>query len=739
MNDSSLLPVVVVSALLFTVLTPALLYLLNQRLQLLRGISRISLKKKALDQELTRLQQKERNARHSEQWLRQLFDNSKEMVFVHSITEKNLPGAFIEVNKVFCDRLNYPRRTLMEMNPMDIEFAHTVASSIGYTQTDMVVLSDKAIQKHRDKLATRPAKRLMQKILKEKIVSYETVFDDKNGNSILVEVEARLIDVSNQKAIMCTAHDISEQKETEIALHESNRRFNDFFMHSPIGIAIYDARRELIDINRSCLKMFATSDPMQFSAFNLFNNPFIPEPVKAQIQRGENVRYELCLDFDNARQRMALPTTRTGTAYFDVIISNMGPDKDFHPRGYFAQVQDITARRKAERDLQNNEKHLRQAAKMEAIGSLASGIAHDFNNILTPIVGYAELTMRTNKDNPAIKKCMAGIIKASGRAKELVSQILSHCRTDNTNDQELAPTLVTPIIKEVLVLQKKALPENVSIKRVLKANHDTVMSNATKLHQVFMNICTNAGHAMRNTDSGTLELTTTNFVLERRTRSKHPDLSPGKYLQISIRDTGTGMPETTAERIFEPFFTTKKKGEGTGMGLSVVHGIIRAFRGSITVETEVGKGTLFNILLPTIEQPAVIEQFNIDEELLRGNEHILIVDDEEDIIDVTQRSLESLGYQVSTAESAQKAMYIFSQDPSAFNLVITDQVMSDITGDVMAREMLSLRPDIPIILYTGFPENFSEKEAKDIGIKEFLLKPITAIELSKALRRQLDP
>ena len=417
----------------------------------------------------------------------------------------------------------------------------------------------------------------------------------------------------------------------------------------------------------------------------------------------------------------------------------MGPNRDFLPRGYFAQVQDITERRRAEADLRANERQLRQAEKMEAIGSLASGIAHDFNNILTPIVGYAELTMRTAKDNPAVKKCMSGIIKASGRAKELISQILTHCReADDVDEQDLHPVIITPIIKEVLVLQKKSLAEKVQLKRILKAEHDTILGNATKIHQVLMNICTNAGHAMKDCDECLLEISATNFVIDRRTRSKYPELEPGRYLRITIRDTGTGMDEQTAERVFEPFFTTKKKGEGTGMGLSVVQGIVRSFRGIITLDTAPGEGSTFTIVFPTVDKPVPVQAAPTDQPLPTGTERIIVVDDEEDILDMTKRTLESLGYSAVTAASAIQALAIFRQDPNKFDLVVTDQVMPVMSGEDLSKELLELRPDIPIILVTGFPDNFTEEKAKEIGIREFLLKPIASAELATAIRRHLD-
>ena len=650
-------------------------------------------------------------------------------------------STFLEANHALCKRLKYSRDEILKMNPLDIEVSPDPAAGMGYSKSDMVVLSDDYLRKHQDSLARRPAKRLVERLLKDRHIQYERVFEDRDGDSIPVEIDARLLNLGNRQIVASTAYDVSQRRLTEQALDESKRRFNDFFMRSPIGIVIYDARRKLVDVNRSCLKMFGTTAPSQFSTFDLLDNPFISTQVKAKILKGESVRYEMKIDFDDARENTGFATNRTGTAYFDVMINNMGPGHNFSPRGYFAQVQDISERRKAEEELRENEKQLRQAEKMEAIGSLAGGIAHDFNNILTPIVGYAELTMRLCKDDERVTKCMSGIIKAGTRAKELIGQILTHCRgPDKIDENELQPTIVTPILKEVISLQKRSLPEHVAVKRILKAKNDTVMGNATKLHQIFMNICTNAGHAMAHSTEGLLEVSLTNVMLDRKAVTRHPELRPGNYLHISIRDTGTGMDQQTAEKIFEPFFTTKKRGEGTGMGLSVVQGIIGSFRGSISVDTLPGEGTTFHIFLPVVKQetetlsPSSQEETNLE----YGNECIAVIDDEEEILEVTRNVLESIGYTVITAGSPSMAMTVFKRDPNKFDLVIVDQIMPLMTGEELALEMVKMRPDLPVILCTGYPVNEEKENMADCGVRAVLTKPLVTTDLAKTVRELLD-
>ena len=739
MTELPVFPLLVGELILLILIVQAIVYLLHERRDQRRSASRLSLRIQDLQQELRELEDQESDIRLQEQWFRRLFNQTCDMVLVHTITSEGLPGRILEANDVACNRLGYSRDELLEMSPLDIEFVQSPATTLGYTKSDMVVLPDDYVHKRHSDFVTRPARQLMDRLAKEEHISYERVFEDRNGSSIPVAVEAKLIELRGRRVVLLTARDISARQQTELELDESRRRFNDFFMRSPIGIAIYDADRRLVDVNRSCLRMFGVPDRTQFGNFDMFGNPFISAEVKGRIAKGESVRFEVCIDFSEASHRAGLVTTRTDTAYFDVMVNNMGPNRDFLPRGYFAQVQDITERRNAEAELRANERQLRQAERMEAIGSLASGIAHDFNNILTPIVGYAELTMRTAQDSPAVQKCMSGIIKASGRAKELIGQILTHCReADDVDEQDLHPVIITPIIKEVLVLQKKALSETVNIKRILKAEHDTILGNATKIHQVLMNICTNAGHAMQDCEECTLEVSTSNFVIDRRSRSRYPELDSGRYLRIAISDTGTGMDEETARRVFEPFFTTKKKGEGTGMGLSVVQGIVRSFRGTIKLDTEPGKGSAFTIIFPTVEKAAVAQTTQSDEELPTGTECIIVVDDEEDILDMTKRTLESLGYTAVTAASAIQALAIFRQDPGKFDLVVTDQVMPVMSGEDLSRELIALRPDLPILLVTGFPDNFTEDKARDIGIREFLLKPLATADLATAIRRNLD-
>ncbi|MBN2301260.1 MAG: PAS domain S-box protein, partial [Lentisphaerae bacterium] len=309
-----------------------------------------------------------------------LLNNTSGMVLVHKVDENSLPGRYIEVNDAACKRLNRSREELLEKSPLDIEHIETPVSALGYTKSDVVTMSDADVAKRHSDFVTRPARNLMMKILSEGHATYERVYISGSGELIPVEISARRIDVGDDTIVMCEVNDVTARKHAEDALMASEQRFQDFFARSPIGIALYDRNRNLIKVNQSCLRMFGIPDFDQFARFNLFDNPFIPASAKQHLKKGETVRYEAHVDFGDVAGHGIFVTTRvSGEAYYDIIIAQMTHDREFKPRGYFAQIQDITDRRVAEEELLANEQHLRQSEKMEAIGSLAGGIAHDFN------------------------------------------------------------------------------------------------------------------------------------------------------------------------------------------------------------------------------------------------------------------------------------------------------------------------------------------------------------------------
>ncbi len=390
-------------------------------------------------------------------------------------------------------------------------------------------------------------------------------------------------------------------------------------------------------------------------------------------------------------------------------------------------VEDITERKQLG-------EMLRQSQKMEAVGTLAGGIAHDFNNILGVILGYAEMTLEDVPESSSANRYAREIRKAGVRARDLIKQILAFSRKHVQNDQ---PIKLQNIIKETVKMLRSTIPTTIEIKQTADEQCGTVLADPTQINQVLVNLCTNASHAMMVT-GGVLEIGLTEVVLDEQQVSAYSDLKPGTYVKLSVSDTGTGIDSRIIDKIFEPFFTTKDVGKGTGMGLAVVYGIIKSHGGTITVESAPGKGTAFHILLLQAGRRQAAEEKEAEETLPRGSESILLVDDEDMLLEVGKKMLESLGYSVAAINSSPEAVTLFSKEPQKFNMVITDQTMPHMTGFDLAREIMSIRTDIPVILCTGYSETVSEDKAKAAGIKDFVLKPLERKDIAVKVRTVLD-
>ena len=387
-------------------------------------------------------------------------------------------------------------------------------------------------------------------------------------------------------------------------------------------------------------------------------------------------------------------------------------------------------------DIEEQEKlrvRLRQAQRMEAIGTLAGGIAHDFNNILYPIIGYSEMTLDDLPQGSTARSNLEQVLKASFRAKELVRQIITFTRQ---GDSERAAVSLQHIIRESLQFLRATLPSTVEVSQYIDNTCRQVLADAGQIHQVMMNLCINAYHAMGE-KGGTLEVRLKETAFLPQDSLSYPDMKPGAYLKLSISDTGHGMDCKVMERIFDPYFTTKEIGKGTGLGLSVVHGIVRSHKGHIEVYSEPGKGSAFHIYLPMIEDKARDKRIT-DQPVPGGKERILLVDDEIQIVEMMSYVLGHLGYTVSARTSSLEALEIFRSSPQSFDLVITDMTMPNMTGLELSEELMRIRPDIPILLCTGFSERVTEKKIKESGIRELLMKPAPIKEIADAVRRILD-
>ncbi len=376
------------------------------------------------------------------------------------------------------------------------------------------------------------------------------------------------------------------------------------------------------------------------------------------------------------------------------------------------------------------EEQLRQSQKLEAIGTLAGGVAHDFNNMLAVIMGNAELILDGLKDN-GLGQNVQQIIQASKRARDMVKQILTFSRKDK---QVKEPLALADLVRETYTLLRGAVPATIRMELDVRAESDTVLANQSQMQQVLMNLATNAADAMRE-KGGVLTIRLSNATVTRQKRAA--DLSPGSYVALSVEDTGTGMTERTRRRIFEPFFTTKEAGRGTGMGLAVVYGIVKAHGGAITVESKPGEGSTFTVFLPSTGAQTVDERSEAGD-IPGGKERILLVDDEPAIIETTEQTLRQLGYRVTTAQGGPRALEIFLKDPHGFDLLITDQTMPDLTGVDLAKKVSEVRKDVPVILFTGYSDAVSPETAHDAGISEFVMKPAAKREVAQTIRRVLD-
>ena len=385
-------------------------------------------------------------------------------------------------------------------------------------------------------------------------------------------------------------------------------------------------------------------------------------------------------------------------------------------------------------DLKKMETQLTQAQKMESIGTLAGGIAHDFNNILFPIVGHTEMLMDDlSEENSSIRESLNQIYTGALRARDLVKQILAFAREEK---DELKLMKMQPIVKEAMKLIRSSIPTTISITQHLNPDCGPVTADPTQIHQIVMNLVTNAYHAMEE-NGGELKVNLKEIELGRGDLID-PDMSPGLYACLTIADTGAGMDKEVMNRIFDPFFTTKEKGKGTGMGLAVVHGIVKRMSGEIQVYSEPGKGTQFHIYLPLAESVKKQQVTKVEAPIQGGTEHILLVDDEEAILKMEKQALERLGYQVTSLTSSLEALEAFRAAPGKFDMVITDMAMPNMSGDKLSIELTKIRPDIPVLLCTGFSETMTEERIKSLGIRGLLLKPIIIRDLAKKMREVLD-
>jgi PAS domain S-box-containing protein len=400
---------------------------------------------------------------------------------------------------------------------------------------------------------------------------------------------------------------------------------------------------------------------------------------------------------------------------------------------FLAVKEDITARKEAEVHLRRMEERIRQSEKMEAVGQLAGGIAHDFNNVLGGIIGFTDISLNYVEKDSMLERNLLKVLKAADRAKHLVKQILAFSRQGNP---QKTITSIRPIIQEVLDLLSSSIPSSVIIHAELDQTTKPVAADSTQIHQALLNLATNAVQAMNRKGTLTVKLWESNLTTPIHCQSS--DLAPGIYTVIEISDTGCGMDAATLSKAFEPFFTTKPVGEGTGMGLSVVLGIVQSHGGDIQVESEVGRGTTVRIFLPAAEDLASRSADQTTRITSTGSERILFVDDEPSLVDMAENILTSLGYTVYGFSDSVKAMEFLEEKNDVIDILITDQTMPVVTGIEIVKKALQIRHGLPVILCTGFSTEVDQESISTLGISLLLMKPYGAHEISKAIRSVLD-
>ena len=567
--------------------------------------------------------------------------------------------------------------------------------------------------------AARVNQALVDLIQKNKKYDIEfEVRQETTGRTILIHSIAELVYENNVPTkVLGVIQDFTERKRAEEALRESEEKYR--ILVENANDAIFITQGEAIKFPNP-----KTEDISGYSKEELIRKPFI-ELIHPEDRD---------LILETQKKRLGgeeLPSTypfriinKAGVPVW-VQLNTVLINWEGHPAN-LNLIRDITQQRKLESQLQ-------QAQKMEAIGTLAGGIAHDFNNILGAIIGFGEILKYSKIPRDSdLQNDLDQILKAGNRAKDLVKQILAFSRQV---EQEEKPLLIVPIVAETLKLLRATLPTTIEIIEGIEKTNATIIGDPSQINQIIMNLCTNAAHAMQ-ASGGVLEVNLEEVEIDSRRSKIRLNLSPGPYVRLTVSDTGHGISPEIIERVFDPYFTTKQKGEGTGLGLAVVHGIVKSHGGEITVESQVGKGTIFNIYMPMVEK-VVSAEIDREEPLPTGNGRILFVDDENALVQIGKQMLAGLGYEVETRTSSLEALELFRMNPSRFDLVMTDMTMPNMTGAQLAQELIQIRPDIQIILCTGFSERMNRETIVKAGIKDLLLKPLSTREMALSVKNAL--
>ena len=560
---------------------------------------------------------------------------------------------------------------------------------------------------------------IWQTLLDQKRFNFETEHRRQDGTIFPAEITSNLLEFGGKKYSISFVRDITEQKRAEKALRLTQFSFD----RASIGIFQIGSDARVLNVNHQACKDlgYSESELCQMTIFDF--NPI------ANVNDWGGIWQKL-LDqkndhFETEHRR------KDGTIFPVEITANL---LEFEETLYaICFVRDITVKNNNEKLRAKMQAGLQQAQRLDSLGTLAGGIAHDFNNILSAIMGYTELTKLSCSDNPTVQHYLDQLGSASLRAKNLVQQILNFSRQ---SDSEKHPIDISRIVNEALNLIRATLPTTIEISKNVPSDLGVIVANETQIHQIVMNLCTNAHHAM-DEEGGLIDVELSTTTISAKDGINYPDLDPGEYLKLIITDTGSGIPSEILTKIFDPYFTTKNPGEGTGLGLSTVHGIVKDHGGCIKVYSEQGRGTSFQIFLP-ITKSRTERTDNSVGQLPHGNETILFVDDEKLLLEIGKELLESLGYRVETRASSIDALEAFRVQPAKYDLIVSDMTMPKITGELLAVEIKKIKPDVPIILCTGYSTRLNSEKLIKIGIAKVLMKPVTFNELAVNVREALD-
>lgn len=527
------------------------------------------------------------------------------------------------------------------------------------------------------------------------------------------------LEISVMERTLDLQKEISERKQTAEALKQSQSNYRILIENLPQKIFLKDTQSTYITCNENLARDLKVT-PQEFVGKNDYD--FFPKEL-AEKYRNDDSRIMRNKSIEEIEEKYLVD----GKEHIVQTVKTAVLDEDGKVTGLLGIFWDIT-------DQRYMENQLRQAQKMESIGTLAGGIAHDFNNILGIIMGNAELAMLDIQDDNPARASLDELITASRRAKDVVRQLLSFARKTQISR---TPIQILPVVQESLILVRSSIPVNIEIRQNFSDYIDPIVSDPIQINQILINLCTNAYHAMP--EGGVIEVSLRNFELETVLPDQYPELEPGKYVKLSVHDTGCGISDDYIDRVFDPYFTTKTVGKGTGMGLSVVHGIVNEHGGTLYVKSELEKGTVFEVFFPSYKGETTSETKTYQKVPQgAGAGNILFVDDEVSLVKAMHKMLEGMGYDVDSTTNPDQAIEMFSMQPDRFDLVITDMAMPQMTGDRFITEILKIRPDIKIILCTGFSERINEEAAKDLGAHDYLEKPVDRDTFALRIRKVLS-